>query len=153
MSNLSGRMRIACEFLLVCVAILIESDILVLSLRTRISMPPSGIKGHKLKALIRAQRFRARNKIVKWFKNVLARRKACKARFSCLIEYFLQIITIYMQLMAAFRYFDRLESEMPPEAFDDLTRKVLRALAPRLGERAGILDDTLQVVHYFDILS
>ena len=42
---------------------------------------------------------------------------------------------------------------MPPEAFDDLTRKVLRALAPRLGERAGILDDTLQVVHYFDILS
>lgn len=64
-----------------------------------------------------------------------------------------QIITIYMQLMAAFRYIDRLESEMPPEAFDDLTRKVLRALAPRLGERAGILDDTLQVVHYFDILS
>ena len=59
---------------------------------------------------------------------------------------------IYVQLMAAIRYFERLESEMPQDKFKDLVRNVVRAI-PRCRDSeigAAILADAQQVVRFFN---
>jgi hypothetical protein len=62
------------------------------------------------------------------------------------------LITIHMQLMAAMRYLDRLETEMSRDQFEDLVRKVKLAIATRLRTCASgtaLLDDACQVARYF----
>ena len=122
-------------------------------------MPPSGIKGHKLKVWIRTQRFQARNKIVKWIRNVIARWKASKVRLLNVMLVYCKIITIYMQLCAVMRHLKRLESEMPQDEYEDFERKLLLGIAPRFAERlrasasgAAILAEARQVEQYFNLL-
>jgi hypothetical protein len=51
----------------------------------------------------------------------------------CITGYYDVLLrSIHMQLMAAMRYFDCLESGMSPDQFEDLVRKVKLAFAPRL---------------------
>ena len=53
----------------------------------------------------------------------------------CITEYYVVLlIKIHMQIMAAMRHFDRLESEMSRDQFEDLRRKLVLALVPRFGE-------------------
>ncbi len=81
--------------------------------------------------------------------------------FCITIYYVVLRITIHMQLMAAMRYFDRLESETSPDQFEDFCRKLVLALAPRFGESlrtsasdAALLDEALQVGrHLLHIIS
>ncbi len=69
----------------------------------------------------------------------------------CITEYYVVLlITIHMQLMAAMRYFGRLESEMSRDQFEIFGRKLVLALAPRFGESlrasasgATLLDEAL----------
>jgi hypothetical protein len=60
-----------------------------------------------------------------------------------------------MQLMAAMRYFDRLESEMSRDQFEDLVRKVKLSITTRLrtcASGAALLDAAGQVARYFIFL-
>ncbi len=66
-----------------------------------------------------------------------------------------------MQLMAAMRYFDRLESEMSRDQFEDLSRKLVLAFAPWFGESlrtsasgGALLDEVFQVAsgRYYNLL-
>ena len=122
-------------------------------MRNRISTPPKELEGKKLRRWIRSQRFNAGKSITKWARNVIARRKATKERYlSFVLVYCLSLrFTIYVQLMAVIRYFDRLESEMPKDKFEDLVRKVVRACpslqASNIG--AALLADAQQVVQFF----
>jgi hypothetical protein len=74
----------------------------------------------------------------------------------CITGYYdVLLITIHMQLMATVRYFDRLESEMSLDRFDDLVRKVKLAFAPQhrtCASGAALLDEAYQVVRYFILL-
>ena len=74
----------------------------------------------------------------------------------CITEYYdVLLITIHMQLMATMRYFDRLETEMSRDQFEDPVRKVKLAIATRLrtcASGAALLDDACQVVRYFILL-
>jgi len=118
-------------------------------------MPPSGIKGHKLKVWIRTQRFQARNKIVKWIRNVIARWKASKVRLLNVMLVYCKIITIYMQLCAVMRHLKRLESEMPQDEFEYFERKLLLAIAPQFADSASgaaILAEALQVEQFCNLL-
>jgi hypothetical protein len=60
-----------------------------------------------------------------------------------------------MQLMAAMRYFDRLETEMSGDQFEYPVRKVKLAIATRprtCASGAALLDDACQVPRYFILL-
>ncbi len=85
----------------------------------------------------------------------------------CITEYYVVLlITIKMQLMTAIRYFDRLESEMARDQFEDLSRKLVLAFAPRFCQLlrkssnqrqcvcAALLDEAFQVAsgQYFNLL-
>jgi hypothetical protein len=98
------------------------------------STPPSGMKGLKLRRWIHTQRFKAAHAITKRAHNVLARRKPKGVQgimiFCTTAYYVVLLIMIHMQLMAAMRYFDRMESEMSRDQFDDLVRKFKLAFAP-----------------------
>ena len=51
----------------------------------------------------------------------------------CITVYYdVELITIHMQLMATMRYFDRLETELSRDQFQDLVRKVKLAFTSRL---------------------
>jgi hypothetical protein len=74
----------------------------------------------------------------------------------CITEYYVVLlIMIHVQLMAAMRYFDRMESEMSGDQCENFDRKLVLTLAPRFGERlqssasgAALLDEALQVGQY-----
>jgi hypothetical protein len=74
----------------------------------------------------------------------------------CITGYYVVLLmTIHMQLMAAMRYFDRLESQMSQDQFQDLVRKVKLALAPRIrasASGAALLDEVFQVGQCFIVL-
>jgi hypothetical protein len=75
----------------------------------------------------------------------------------CITEYYdVLLITIPMQLMAAMQCFDRLETEMSRDQFEDLVRKVKLAITTRLRTSASgatLLDDACQVARYFILLN
>ena len=74
----------------------------------------------------------------------------------CITVYYdVKLITIHMQLMATMRYFDRLETELSRDQFQDLVRKVKLAFSTRLrtcASGAALLDDAGQVARYFILL-
>ena len=76
----------------------------------------------------------------------------------CITVYYdVKLITIHMQLMATMRYFDRLETELSRDQFQDLVRKVKLAfqVSTRLrtcASGAALLDDAGQVAQYFILL-
>ncbi len=74
----------------------------------------------------------------------------------CITVYYdVLLIMIHMQLMATMQYFDRLETELSRDQFQNLVRKVKLAITTRLRTCASgtaLLDDVGQVARYFILL-